>query len=189
MARAPTIDALQVLRPTVLHCFEAGAVATGAHLAVEDVAPDYAQMEHNHDIAELYRANAHDLGRPEPDDGSTTFSTDMGNMSLAIPSIHPCSAIDTGGAVNHQREVRGGGDQRVGGSRGARRRAGNGVDRDRYRDRVRSASSYALDDVDPTTTTQSTGGGPSLYVGGGVGHGWIGTGVPLPTATASATAS
>jgi hypothetical protein len=26
----------------------------------------------------------------------------MGNVSLAMPSIHPCIAIETDGAVNHQ---------------------------------------------------------------------------------------
>jgi hypothetical protein len=61
-------------------------------------------MEHDHDFAELYRANATALGRPESQDGAATFSTDMGNVSLAMPSIHPCIAIDTGGAVNHQPE-------------------------------------------------------------------------------------
>jgi hypothetical protein len=33
-----------------------------------------------------------------------TFSTDMGNVSLAMPSIHPTIGIDTAGAVNHQPE-------------------------------------------------------------------------------------
>jgi hypothetical protein len=28
----------------------------------------------------------------------------MGNISLALPSIHPCIGIESGGAVNHQRE-------------------------------------------------------------------------------------
>ena len=28
----------------------------------------------------------------------------MGNISLAMPSIHPCLGIDTAGAVNHQPE-------------------------------------------------------------------------------------
>ena len=36
-----------------------------------------------------------------------TFSTDMGNVSLEIPSIHPCIGIETGGAVNHQPEFAG----------------------------------------------------------------------------------
>ena len=36
-----------------------------------------------------------------------TFSTDMGNVSLEMPSIHPCIAIESGGAVNHQPEFAG----------------------------------------------------------------------------------
>jgi amidohydrolase len=104
MARATTLDDLEILRPRVMSCLEAGALATGARLAVENVAPDYAQMEHDHDIAELYRANAKTIGRPPSNDRAGTFSTDMGNISLAIPSIHPCIGIETGGAVNHQPE-------------------------------------------------------------------------------------
>ncbi len=104
MARARTLDELGELRPRVVHCFEAGALATDATLAIEPVSPDYAQMEHDHDIAELFRENARALGRPESNDGAGTFSTDMGNVSLAMPSIHPCLGIDTGGAVNHQPE-------------------------------------------------------------------------------------
>jgi hypothetical protein len=104
MARARTLDELQTLRPRVLHCFEAGALATGATLHIDDVSPDYAQMEHDRDLAELYRANALALGRPPSEDGVGTFSTDMGNISLAMPSIHPCLGIETDGAVNHQPE-------------------------------------------------------------------------------------
>jgi amidohydrolase len=104
MARARTIEELADLRPRVMHCFEAGALATGAALEVENVAPDYAQMEHDHSIAELFRANALAIGRPPSNDGAGTFSTDMGNVSLAMPSIHPCLGIETGGAVNHQPE-------------------------------------------------------------------------------------
>jgi len=104
MARARTLDELDDLRPRVEHCFEAGALATGAALTIADVCPPYAHMEHDHDIGELFRANALALGRPPSEDGAATFSTDMGNVSLAMPSIHPCVAIDTAGAVNHQPE-------------------------------------------------------------------------------------
>jgi amidohydrolase len=104
MARARTLDELAELRPRVVHCFEAGALASGAALTIENISPDYAQMEHDHPIAELFRANASAIGRPESHDGAGTFSTDMGNVSLAMPSIHPCLGIDTGGAVNHQPE-------------------------------------------------------------------------------------
>ena len=83
---------------------EAGALATGSTLEISDVCPPYAHMEHDHDLAEIYRANAGTIGRPDSQDGAATFSTDMGNVSLAMPSIHPCIAIETGGAVNHQPE-------------------------------------------------------------------------------------
>jgi amidohydrolase len=104
MARSRTLGDLEQLVPRVGHCFEAGALATGATLRITDVCPPYAHMEHDHDLGELYRANATALGRPESNDGAATFSTDMGNVSLAMPSIHPCIAIETGGAVNHQPE-------------------------------------------------------------------------------------
>ena len=104
MARARTIDELAELRPRVVRCFEAGALATGATVDIENVSPDYSQLEHDHDIVEAYRANAAALGRPTAPDGSATFSTDMGNVSLALPTIHPCIAIESAGAVNHQPE-------------------------------------------------------------------------------------
>jgi len=104
MARSRTLLELEELRPRVEHCFEAGALATGATLALSDVCPPYAHREHDHDLAETFRANATALGRPQSEDGATTFSTDMGNVSLAMPSIHPCIAIDSDGAVNHQPE-------------------------------------------------------------------------------------
>jgi amidohydrolase len=104
MVRARTVDELAELRPRVMRCFEAGALATGATLQVDNVSPDYAHMEHDHEVAELFRTNAEALGRPPSRDGVGTFSTDMGNISLAVPSIHPCLAIETDGAVNHQPE-------------------------------------------------------------------------------------
>ena len=34
----------------------------------------------------------------------TRFSTDMGNVSYAVPAIHPILGIDSAPAVNHQPE-------------------------------------------------------------------------------------
>jgi amidohydrolase len=104
MARARTLEELAELRPRVVRCFEAGAIATGATIEIENVSPDYAQMEHDYDMVEAYRANADEIGRPRSPDAATTFSTDMGNISLAMPSIHPCIGIESAGAVNHQPE-------------------------------------------------------------------------------------
>ncbi len=107
MVRAPTVDDLATTRPRVERCFEAGAHATGAQLTIADVAPVYSQMHHDHDILDAYRDNAVALGRTLDDEHEVTFSTDMGNVSLGIPSIHPCIAIESGGAVNHQPEFAG----------------------------------------------------------------------------------
>jgi metal-dependent amidase/aminoacylase/carboxypeptidase family protein len=53
-------------------------------------------------------ANARDLGRPFTDPGvgaqMNRASTDMGNVSLRIPAIHPYLGIDSLPAVNHQPE-------------------------------------------------------------------------------------
>jgi amidohydrolase len=107
MVRAPTISDLAVTRPRVERCFEAGAIATGCSLEMADVSPVYSHMDHDADIVELYRDNAIALGRTPDDEHEMTFSTDMGNVSLQIPSIHPCIAIESAGAVNHQPEFAG----------------------------------------------------------------------------------
>ena len=105
--RSQTADQLAPLSPRVDRCFEAGALATGATLElIEGI--KYAQMRHDLEIATIYQQNAEALGRmfgarigevQEPGG-----STDMGNISLAIPSIHPNISIDCASAVNHQPE-------------------------------------------------------------------------------------
>ena len=108
IVRARTLADLGEVRAKVLRCFEAGALATGARLAIADDHEPYAEMEHDREIAALYRRNAEALGRTFPDLGlfleRAAGSTDMGNISLAIPSIHPYIGIDSLPAVNHQPE-------------------------------------------------------------------------------------
>jgi len=102
MVRAESADALGEVRTKVERCFEAGAIATGASCSIEDVAPAYTHMDHDSALLAMYRANAEALGRSFPPEATMTFSTDMGNVSRAVPSIHPCIRIDTAGAMNHQ---------------------------------------------------------------------------------------
>ena len=107
MVRAATVADLDLVRPRIERCFAAGALATGATVSIEDVAPIYTHMDHDHALLDLYRANAVALGRTPDDENEIAFSTDMGNVSLEIPSIHPCIAIESDGAVNHQPEFAG----------------------------------------------------------------------------------
>jgi amidohydrolase len=108
IVRGQTIAELNELMPRVHRCFEAGAIATGARLEVRGGDKPYSEMEHDTPMAGIYRRNAESLGREFPDLGSiverAAGSTDMGNISLAIPSIHPFIGIDSLPAVNHQPE-------------------------------------------------------------------------------------
>ena len=108
MCRSSTIEGLEALEPRVRACFEAGALATGTTATYARLAPDYSHMESDADLLSLYRSNAERLGRtfglddaqaPQP-----TLSTDMANVSLAVPTIHPLLGIDAAGSVNHQPE-------------------------------------------------------------------------------------
>jgi metal-dependent amidase/aminoacylase/carboxypeptidase family protein len=104
--RGRTVEALEELRPKIYRCFEAGALATGAQLEITGETTPYAEMRHDTDIAALYQRHAESLGRTFPDPASESFagSTDMGNVSLVIPSIHPMIGINSLPAVNHQPE-------------------------------------------------------------------------------------
>ena len=108
MARSVTSARLADLRERLQQCFRAGAVATGASLTVTDLGSSFSHMESDPEILQHYRDVADSLGRSfELDDAGEpppTLSTDMANVSLAVPSIHPLFAIPTGGAVNHQPE-------------------------------------------------------------------------------------
>jgi amidohydrolase len=107
MVRAKTLADLDDIRAKVLRCFEAGALATGATLAIVGGQKPYAEMHHDADMAALYCRNAEALGRVFPDPASLqrgAGSTDMGNVSLALPSIHPMIGIDSLPAMNHQPE-------------------------------------------------------------------------------------
>lgn len=108
MVRARTVEELAEVKWKLLRCFEAGATATGARLEVLGGEKPYAQVQHDAELAELYRRNAEAAGRRFPDLSDAvsraSASTDMGNVSLAIPSIHPMIGIDSLPAVNHQPE-------------------------------------------------------------------------------------
>ncbi|MGA3351564.1 MAG: M20 family metallopeptidase [Acidimicrobiales bacterium] len=102
--RAATLEALETWEPRVVRCFEAGALATGATLELVPQGPKYSEFLTDEEMARLYRSNAEAIGRvfPTGPNGALNASTDMGNVSLAIPSIHPLLGIDSLPAVNHQ---------------------------------------------------------------------------------------
>lgn len=105
--RARDLDDLVELKERVVRCFEAGALATGCELETYWEGHDYAQVVTNAPLGEIYDRNVRALGRdPIPRSVIERYagSTDMGNVSLAVPSIHPMMSIDSLPAVNHQAE-------------------------------------------------------------------------------------
>lgn len=105
--RSRTKDRLAELIPKVKTCFEAAATATGCRLELSSLGHPYLTMVNNPVMTSLFAANAADFNRPMPTEAEVGFgggSSDMGNVSQIVPSIHPMLGIDCGEAVNHQPE-------------------------------------------------------------------------------------
>lgn len=97
---------LEELIPRVHACFEAAAQATGCRVEINPIGHSYVNMINNPVMTDLFQANSTALGRPLPLEaelGLSGGSSDMGNVSQEVPSIHPMLAIETH-AVNHQKE-------------------------------------------------------------------------------------
>ncbi len=94
--RAANANELAALKSRVESCFRAGAEATGAKLEVSWNEIDYLEIRFNAPLAESYRTNAEALGRVffpiEQLPTNLAGSTDMGNVSYRVPSIHPMIA-------------------------------------------------------------------------------------------------
>ncbi|HUN60078.1 MAG TPA: M20 family metallopeptidase [Candidatus Binataceae bacterium] len=115
IARASSLEKLKALLPRVHRCFEAGAIATGCKYEITGGDQPYAEMHHDRDLASLFYRNGIALGREFSDSdpkvpgsrerrGMGAGSTDMGNVSLRFPAIHPIIGIKSLPAVNHQPE-------------------------------------------------------------------------------------
>ena len=108
IVRAENLAELKETREKVYRCFEAGAIATGSRLEIRGGDKPYADMRYDHEMSEIYQRNAEALGRTFPKlslmMARMAASTDMGNISQTIPSIHPLIGIDSLPAANHQPE-------------------------------------------------------------------------------------
>jgi len=95
IVRAEDDAYLDELKQKVLNCFIGASTASGARLEYKWGDVRYAPMYNNLLLAQLFTQNMHSLGRrialSEP--GNSFGSTDMGNVSQLVPSIHPHVAI------------------------------------------------------------------------------------------------
>jgi len=92
---------LEELKARVERCFLAGAQASGASVEVKWAPYPYLPMHNNASLADAYKENALAVGRTFPDIAvDSTGSSDQGNVSWALPAIHPTFNVGAF-AINH----------------------------------------------------------------------------------------
>lgn len=98
LARAKTSSHAQEMADRVIRCAKAAALATGTKAEWELVG-GYKNMINNLSMARRYAAHCETLGvkTPEAPQDLPTGSTDMGDISHAMPAIHPVFAISNRG--------------------------------------------------------------------------------------------
>jgi amidohydrolase len=102
--RAPTTEELERIRTIVERCARGAALACGVEVALS-VRTGYREMVNNMEIARRFGAALEALGRQprERDINVGAGSTDMGDVSHHVPSIHPYLAIcDEGESLCHE---------------------------------------------------------------------------------------
>jgi amidohydrolase len=106
IVRAEDDAYLDELKERVLNCLVGAATATGARLEYRWGRVSYAPLKNNLTLAKLFRLNMQSLGRRVLlSDPSKAFgSTDMGNVSQIVPSIHPNVAIAQKEVIAHSPE-------------------------------------------------------------------------------------
>ena len=92
MIRATEDAYLDELREKVLNCFKAAALATGARLEYQ-WGQKCSAMRFNSVLTQLWSDNMQTLGRRVDGFLEIGGSTDMGNVSAIVPSMHPFIAV------------------------------------------------------------------------------------------------
>ena len=105
IVRSPTIASLQPLKARVIACLDGGANACGCTMSTSWKDVTYADMIDNGPMIASYVANASQLGRVVADPRvlgrQVVGSTDMGNVSYLVPSIHPMIQVAPIGVAIH----------------------------------------------------------------------------------------
>lgn len=88
--RAYDLDIWRDMKQRVLKCFEGAAIATGCDWEWAPTEHPYAPVIHNEVMCEIWDRNLEALGRTIDHEAVLAGgSTDMGNVSQVVPSIHP----------------------------------------------------------------------------------------------------
>lgn len=100
--RSFDLDELRDAKRRVLACFEAGAIASGCSWTQERTEPRYDPLRQEPLLAGPWNDALVELGRnPITVTGLAGGSTDMGNVSQVVPSIHPGIAVHGSTSAPH----------------------------------------------------------------------------------------
>jgi amidohydrolase len=102
--RSPTIETLQPLKERVAKCLEGGAMAADCTVTFDWKKNTFADLVDNVPLLESYIRNASQFGRKMTTEflpGTGGGSTDMGNISYLVPSIHPMLQVAPSGVSLH----------------------------------------------------------------------------------------
>ena len=102
--RARDTTELARVQAIVMRCGKAAAMASGVEVEIA-LREGYKDMVNNMTLARRFGAHLEALGRPavETDASLGAGSTDMGDVSHAVPSIHPyLGIVDPGSALCHE---------------------------------------------------------------------------------------
>jgi amidohydrolase len=104
--RATTVPYCHELLRRFTGAAEGAAAATGCRVQVTADPTIHEPMRANATLAGVFRANLDYIDFPEdPDDGQAGYgSTDCGNVSQRLPTIHPYIRISPDGVPGHSRE-------------------------------------------------------------------------------------
>lgn len=106
LIRASDLDYLNELKERVLDCFRSGELATGAKLKYRWDPIAYEPLKNNTTLGNLFLNNMKNLGRQIVfEDTEQSFgSTDMGNVSQRVPSLHGFIQIAPKDVIGHTKE-------------------------------------------------------------------------------------
>ncbi|XP_046560563.1 xaa-Arg dipeptidase-like [Haliotis rubra] len=106
--RTPTDEDMGILKNKFIQCIMAAAAATGCKAEYDFEPKAYSNVVTNRSLAKSFTTNANTLGieltPKEKYAGMSMGSTDMGNVSHVVPSIHPLYYVGVDGCLNHTRE-------------------------------------------------------------------------------------
>lgn len=94
--RAPTVAEVKDADPRVRACFQASALATGCSVEISGMQPPMYDLRQNKALADTFaRVHRSKTGPVDYEWGISSASTDFGNITYALPSIHPGFSIPT----------------------------------------------------------------------------------------------